>query len=287
MSKIKLSALFVTIGLLTGCTWSGFTSLSSDSNSTTADAQTYWLDYALTQCNEAPWGKTTEPQVVTDFYSATITVFAVEVTPPTAGMVFCSACGCPTGTVVSIQTDSAGQTYLLEQGFTTTGEALDSATFIETEPTVVVDTVSPAASTTTTTADSVVAVNSNTVVEVSTATTTATEPVEDDVTTPIAVEVPAATSEAVPVEEVAIAEIDTDADVVLSEADANLQERAKQVEAALADYYSQYGSYPDELTVLQLSVDLTSITYTPIGALPASYYDLAIAYTTGAEILNP
>lgn len=231
------------------------------------------MEYALTQCNSAPWGKSTEPETVTEYYSTTITVHAVEVTPPEAGMVFCQACGCPTGTVVSIQTDGAGQTYLLEQGFTQAGEALDGSLSINQTTTTANQTINSDTNTT-------IVTNSNKADTTKTTealpadfvadNTTATEPETD--TVEIEAELP---------------DVEPVVEEPLSEADANLRDRATQVVSALTEYFDQFGSYPEDLTVLQLQVDLTGITYTPIGALPASYYDLAVAYTTGAEILNP
>lgn len=238
MSFAKFSGLLITLSLVAGCVWpTAQITPSSSENSTNGTAETYWLDYALTQCNTAPWGKSTEPEIVTDYFSTNITVFAVEVTPPTAGMIFCQACGCPTGTIVSIQTNAAGQVYLLEQGFTAAGTALESSTITNTN-------VTPATSTTSTTNAQI----SNTAVE---------EPAVDIV------------------------------EIQLSESDANLRDRAEQVEAALTNYYIKAGSYPEDISALQLTVDFTGITYTPIGSLPASYYDLAVAYTTGAKIINP
>lgn len=248
--------------MLAGCAWSISPNTTTNIDNTSDDVQIYWMEYALTQCNIAPWGKSTEPEVVTEYYSNIITVHAVEVTPPEVGVVFCQACGCPTGTTVSIQTDVAGQTYLLEQGFTAAGEALDSALFINSVTTAesqLADSTVPVTSTTTVTTNQTI--NSN---------TNSTEPVTvtDNAETELL--------DAEPV----VAE-------TLSEADASLRDRSTQVVNALAEYYGQYGSYPDDLAVLQLAVDLNGITYTPIGALPATYYDLAVAYTTGAEILNP
>ncbi|EKD76071.1 MAG: hypothetical protein ACD_43C00233G0001, partial [uncultured bacterium] len=77
------------------------------------------------------------------------------------------------------------------------------------------------------------------------------------------------------------------AEAQLSESDANLRDRAAQVQTALTNYYSKNGSYPADITALQLTTELTGITYTPIGSLPAMYYDLAVAYSTGAKIINP
>jgi hypothetical protein len=252
MSRFNLLVTgFVGTVLLAGCI---ITPTTTSNNATVT--QTYWLDYALTQCNTAPWGKTTEPDIVSTYYASTLTVFAVEVTPPTAGMYFCSACGCPTGTVISIQTDTAGQAILLEQGFTdaaATEEALGNSLLApDMNATATTTTVTPA----------IVASDSNTSADIAVTVTPVITEVNDTVT-----------EESMPTN--------------LTGSDIGLYDRADQVETALADYYTVHGSYPEDIATLGLVTDLTGITYTPIGALPASYYDLAVVYTVGAEILNP
>ncbi len=108
MKRFLLSSLV----LLAGCQW--------PSNSlTNAEPLTYWVNYYPTQCNVAPWGDALEETAIIDYYSVIIgvTVHSVEVTPPADGFFSCSACGCPTGTQVSIQIDAAGKATLLEHGF--------------------------------------------------------------------------------------------------------------------------------------------------------------------------
>ncbi|MFA6475699.1 MAG: hypothetical protein WCV88_05935 [Patescibacteria group bacterium] len=76
-------------------------------------------------------------------------------------------------------------------------------------------------------------------------------------------------------------------DVPLSEVDAGLRDRSNQVVKSLKDYYTAHGSYPDNITELNLTVDLTGLTYTPIGSTPADYYDLNVEYSTGGVVMNP
>lgn len=279
MLKTKFSLAVLGVSLLAGCAWSISPNTTTNTVNSSSNPQIYWMEYALTQCNNAPWGKIIEPEVVTKYYSNIITVHAVEVTPPEAGVVFCQACGCPTGTVVSIQTDAAGRTYLLEQGFILADAALDSSLFINEAKTITNQTINSNTNNTIVTNTNDVDTDSNSVVK----TTAAAETKSVD---SVAKNTNIVESETGDTE---IESLDTEPVVeeTLSEADANLRDRSINVVSALAEYFDHYGSYPEDLTVLQLTVDLTGITYTPIGALPAAYYDLAVAYTTGAEILNP
>ena len=73
----------------------------------------------------------------------------------------------------------------------------------------------------------------------------------------------------------------------VSEADALLSVTAGRIETALQEYYQANGSYPENLAALELDIDPTGISYTPIGVLPAEFYDLTVNYSTGSETLNP
>lgn len=107
----RLVILFVIL-LVTGCQLSGMPT-------TTETPATYWLNYHPTQCNTPPWGDTLEEVSIINYYQTVlgVTVQAVEVTAPSAGFISCSACGCLTGSQVSIQTDAAGKIILAEHGF--------------------------------------------------------------------------------------------------------------------------------------------------------------------------
>lgn len=69
--------------------------------------------------------------------------------------------------------------------------------------------------------------------------------------------------------------------------DQTLRDRAATVQSALATYNNEHSAYPDTLAQLNLTIDLTGLTYTPIGSTPANYYDLTQALSTGDETLNP
>ncbi len=85
----------------------------------------------------------------------------------------------------------------------------------------------------------------------------------------------------------AISESETVEEITLSEADASLLARAEQLQKELKIYYGSHGSYPDDLTGLNTTVDTAGLTYTPIGVTPADYYDLSVDYSTGRVVLNP
>lgn len=216
---------------------------------------TYWLDYALRQCEVAPWGKSIEPETITQYYENTlnVTVYAVEVTPPSEGLMFCQACGCPTGTTVSIQTNAAGREILLDDEFT--------------EPDADISVIEPVPQVTQAENDLVID-NTNTINTEVAPTVAATETTVDDASSN---------------PDLAVATEDE----VLSDEDAELQQRAEQVQAALADYYAIQDSYPNDLAALSLTITTDDLVYTPIGSLPADYYDLVVPYSTGQITVNP
>lgn len=127
--------VLVSMMMFAGCQWQTVSSVVD------SEPTIYWVNYYPTQCNVAPWGDTLEETAIVDYYSATvgITVHSVEVTPPEAGYFSCSACGCPTGVQVSIQTDAAGKTTLLDNGFVE--EELTEQTIDTTETDPVVEPV--------------------------------------------------------------------------------------------------------------------------------------------------
>lgn len=101
--------------LLAGCQWQQVVSVAD------VTPETYWVNYYPTQCNASPWGDTLEQAAIINYYTTVlgVTVHSLEITPPAAGYFSCSACGCPTGVQVSIQTDAIGRDSLLEHGFVT------------------------------------------------------------------------------------------------------------------------------------------------------------------------
>ena len=220
-------------------------------NSDTNANQTYWLNYYPTQCNETPWGDTLDERDISDYYQNTLgaSVVAVEVTPPAVGFVSCAACGCGTGTQVSVQTDTAGRTILLEHGFTEEAIAEDLLQDDLQEPDMTSDSVEGSNANLNTNAEGEVNLNAEEEIKVS----------ETELT-----DLPDMTPE-----------------------DTDLQTRATTAQAALAEYYKNHGAYPDTLEELNLSINLTGLTYTPIGITPADYYDLSVEYSTGGEVVNP
>ncbi len=101
---------------------------TNNSNSTATD-ESFWMELALKQCEAAPWGNNFDTQVIADYYQTNfdITVYAVEVTPPPEGFVACAACGCPTGTIIGVQTNAAGRTELQQEDFTDAAPTNDSS----------------------------------------------------------------------------------------------------------------------------------------------------------------
>ncbi len=76
-------------------------------------------------------------------------------------------------------------------------------------------------------------------------------------------------------------------DEVIEDVDAELQVVAGRIQEALSIYYAREGHYPETLAELELDIDPTGTSYTPIGVLPAEFYDLTVDYSTGSETLNP
>ena len=242
MKRLFQATLLLSVALLVGC-WQFRASDVQTTTTTTTTTETFWLNYYLTQCNDNPWEsatatpRTTTEQAVADYYQTTydITIFAVEVTPPQPGILTCQACGCPTGTVVSVQVDATGREALLEAGFTEDDVADElGADALREDTTATVSIAKMVPSTLAPTTD-------------------------DDV---------------------------AEVTVVIPE-DQTLQERVDTVQQVLAEYYQQYGDYPATLADLSVAIDSTGITYTPIGSLPADYYDLSVEYSTGKVVLNP
>src|SRR3989338_10580318 len=101
------------IVLLAGCQWQTISSV------TNTEPEIFWVNYYPTQCNDAPWGDTLEETAIIEYYATTVgvTVHSLEVTPPAVDFFTCSACGCPTGVEISVQTDAVGKATLLEHGF--------------------------------------------------------------------------------------------------------------------------------------------------------------------------
>lgn len=242
----RLLLLTAAIVLLVGCEFSTGT---SDQVINETDDVTYWVNYYPTQCNASPWGDTLDETKIISYYQTNlgVTVDAIEVTPPATGFFTCAACGCATGTQVSIQTDTAGKAILLEHGFTVEATTEDWPQ------------------------DDITNIHIN-----------------ENINLSVEAETTEVTSEDVEISETELVDPAIDPnEPVLSEVDIALQARAEQWRAALTTYYTSHGSYPDTLADLNVTIDSTGLTYTPIGITPADYYDLSVDYSTGREVVNP
>lgn len=254
-SMKRLTLLPIALLLVAGCQLSLGNKANTNTNAV-ADG-TMWLNYYPTQCNVTPWGDTLKEKTIIEYYEALgVNVISVEVTPEPTDYITCTACGCGTGETISIQTDATGRGILLEHGFT--DEELDEADYADDLPLNSSENVNVDA-----------AGNLNTNVNANAST--------DDTNSEI--------SESELVDPNTGIELNTEA--ALSEADADLQARAEQLQIELDTYYSAHGSYPDDVAALNTSVNLDGLTYTPIGVTPADYYDLSIDYSTGREVVNP
>lgn len=231
---------------LTGCQLVNAPQSTNTTNGTETNEEvpqaeaTYWMEYKLKQCETAPWGSSLESDSILAYYQENfaITIYTVEVIPPEEGFIACAACGCPTGTTVSIQTDESGREILLDE------EWSDADVFAAAQPTT-----------------------GATVADANT----------DDSTTTMVVQTTTGDETTTTKNEGA----------TLSTEDAQLRQRAERVEISLAEYYAARGSYPDDIDQLLGNLDTTGLMYTPIGSIPADYYDLAVFYSTGTVIVNP
>ena len=225
---------------------------NNDTTNTQVEDTTYWVSYYPTQCNVSPWGDTLDETTIINYYQTNlgVAVDAIEVTPPAVGYISCAACGCGTGTQVSLQTDTSGRRILLEHGYTEETNTEDWS----------VD-------------DSMDTTNVNPTIDNGDTVNTNLNIAED---TNVNVDPGVSETELVDPNE-----------PVLSEVDAELQTRAEQWQVALDGYYASHGSYPDTLIDLNMTIDDAGITYTPIGITPADYYDLSVEYSTGRVVLNP
>lgn len=257
--KYILSLVLIAIGLVgTGCAmpWVRTNMVVGEIQ------QTYWAEYYQTQCNKSVWGDGTADQVIS-YYQTNydITITAVEFVKATDDFVACSACGCPTGQVVRVQTNFQDRITLLELGFVKDGEAM---TVVEgsgitenaenTEGTEVIKNTNDV-ETVPVEKENIKNTNSDSVdaVEINDATTT---------------------TNSAPAEPTA--------------EDKTLEGKATQVQQALVEYYAKNSNYPEKLDQLGVDLgDLTGINYTPIGTVPASYYDITVDYSTGKVTLNP
>lgn len=258
MKYILFLSACLSVGVLAGCTMPWNTSTTS----TAQIQETYWSEYYQTQCNKNVWGEDTAEQV-TAYYQTNygITIIAVEFVDAADDFIACSACGCPTGTLVKVQTNFEDRLKLLELGFVHEGDAapvVSDTTNVNSNTTVSLDTP-PDTNTNESVATEVTTTNTN-----STVTEEPAIPV-NDVTT---------TTDTVPTE--------------LTSEDLLLQETVERVQKALTNYYSEHNNYPEKLDQLGEDFgDLTGINYTPIGTVPSTYYDLTVDYSTGKVTVNP
>ncbi|MDP3970450.1 MAG: hypothetical protein Q8P90_02020 [bacterium] len=220
------------------------------------------LSYHPTQCNNNPWKPDSEIDargeaiIVETYYQMThdIDLKEVEVQMAPADYRSCSACGCPTGDVINVQVAEADRNAMLDLGFIE-GKFDESVITIN---------------------ESTEADNIEIITEVE---------IKDDEDEDITEEVADIEAET----EVEIIDGTNDvAEVEPTGADGQLKVVVESVQKSLQTYYDENGAYPESLLNLELSEeDTVGITYTPIGTVPAKYYDLSVEYSTGREVLNP
>lgn len=216
--------------------------------------QTYWAEYFETQCNKSVWGEDTADEVITYYKSNyNIIIEAVEFTEAVDDIISCTVCGCPTGRIVRVQTNLQDRIQLLELGFVKDGEVMpviNSEISVDVEDVRITENAEN-------TEDTEVVKNTNDVEKV---------PVEiNDATT---------TTDTPPVEP--------------TTEDKTLEDKATRVQQALVEYYAKNKNYPEKVDQLGVDFgDLAGINYTPIGTVPASYYDITVNYSTGKVTINP
>ncbi len=243
-------------------------------NSTGQIQQSYWSEYYLTQCNESVWGEDTAEQVISYYQSNyDITIETVEFIQAQDDFVSCSACGCPTGDVVKVQTNFADRLELLELGFVKDGETMpiveDTRITEDTENTESTSAEGGSASGGEVIEDAGITEN-----EEGAENTEVLKNANVNEKTPVEINDATTTTDAAPTEPTA--------------EDKTLEDKAAQVQQALVDYYSKNKNYPEKLDQLGVDLgDLTGINYTPIGTVPASYYDMTVEYSTGKITINP
>lgn len=255
--KYSISLVLITIGWVgAGCAmpW-------TSSNMVVGEIQqTYWAEYYETQCNKSVWGEDTADQVIS-YYQTNydITITAVEFVEATDDFIACSACGCPTGQVVRVQTNFQDRIQLLELGFVKDGEAMpvvtaETSVDEEDKDTGITENAEN-------TEDTEVVKNTN-------------KNINSDNADPVEINDATTTTNPAPTEP--------------TPEDKTLQEKATRVQQALVEYYAKNKNYPEKLDQLGVDLgDLTGINYTPIGTVPASYYDITVDYSTGKVTLNP
>lgn len=258
--KISIRNIHILLALTTSILLSGCTTPWTSSNNVVGEIQqTYWAEYYETQCNKSVWGEDTADEVIT-YYKTNydITIQSAQFTEATDDVISCTACGCPTGQVVRVQTNFQDRIQLLELGFVKDGEAMPIV-----EDTGITESTEDEENTE--------AVNNTNDVE--------TVPVENkntnsDNADPVEINDATTTTDTPPVEPTA--------------EDKALEDKATRVQQALVEYYAKNKNYPEKLDQLGVDLgDLAGINYTPIGTVPASYYDITVDYSTGKVTLNP
>lgn len=255
--------VFSAMLVLTGCTQSVTNSNTNTAVTTLAEPTQYELVYYPTQCNTVPWfyvdtdtaGIETSGagDQLTIYYADTydVAISAVEFGSLGTDVAVCQACGCPTGATVTVTVNTITERdTLLDLGF----QDADTA---EQNIVPLIEGIPRLNTEETVTTESIETTNEETTSEEVTETS----------------------------EEIAN---DTSTEIIPTEQDQALEVTAERIQASLVEYYAEQGAYPAELSELLLSdLDTTGITYTPIGTVPASYYDLAVEYSTGSVVLNP
>lgn len=266
MKFIRIVTVLTSSLLFAGCVmpW------ASTNNVVGEIQQTYWAEYYETQCNKSVWGEDTADQVIS-YYKQNygITIEAVEFTEAADDAISCTACGCPTGQAVRVQTNLQDRIQLLELGFVKDGEAMPVIT-AETSVDEKNERITEDAETT---EDTESVKNTNDV---------ETVPVENENTKNTSSD----NADAVEIND-ATTTTDT-APVEPTAEDKTLEDKATRVQQALVEYYAKNKNYPEKLDQLGVDLgDLAGINYTPIGTVPASYYDITVNYSTGKVTLNP
>ena len=316
------SSLLLSLLVLAGCTAGSLNNSSDDGGFIFGGQQhedrpvNYWVSYHPTQCNSNPWaGESSGDQADTamiSYYEQDhgVTILDTETIPAGGDVIVCAACGCPTGSVIRVQVSEEDRLTLLDLGFIDSKDDIASETSSSVVPMDDMDATDTigkllddpveAEEDASVDAESVQELDDS-ADEVEGGEETGEETSEEDnseadadseldTSEETGTETDSESGSETGSETGAEAGDDaTDNDVEIVERDIVLETIREDLQSKLEAYKSQYNYYPETLDALTFDedLDLTDVTYTPIGTVPSNYYDLSIVFSTGKQIYNP
>lgn len=237
------------------------------------NAEVYWVSYSPTQCNDDPWAgysvekskqRQSSTQQMIAYYETEygVAILDSELTSFGADAVFCAACGCPKGEIYRVQVSANDRLTLLNLGFRDDTD-LEQAGMLNDDPNVGDDD-----------AEEIInaEVEDVSISDVSTADAATTDTPSTDV----------------PITDAVV----EDDEIKPTERDIEFDSLVIQIQEELGKYFIERSTYPETLAELEGELNLgesglSGITYTPIGTVPANYYDLSVEYSTGKIVFNP